>query len=99
MSISRKLAASLRSRRREMLDFVRALIALPTENPPGNSYPEMCPRLLETRLYARKGIPALAYGPGLLGVSHGPREFVPVRNIEKCALVYALTAARLLGAS
>jgi len=26
-------------------------------------------------------------------------EFVPVRNIETCALVYALTAARLLGAS
>lgn len=58
---------------------------------------EMCPGLLETRFYARKGIPALAYGPGLLAVSHGPHEFVPVRNIEQCALVYALTAVRLLG--
>jgi succinyl-diaminopimelate desuccinylase len=60
---------------------------------------EMCPGLLETRFYAQKGIPALAYGPGLLAVSHGPHEFVPLRNIENCALVYALTAVRLLGAS
>jgi len=59
---------------------------------------EMCPGLLETRFYAQKGIPALAYGPGLLAVSHGPHEFVPVRNIENCALVYALTAVRSLGA-
>jgi len=59
---------------------------------------ELCPGLLETRFYAQKGIPALAYGPGLLAVSHGPHEFVPVRNIENCALVYALTAVRLLGA-
>jgi len=52
--------------------------------------------LLETRFYVRQGIPALAYGPGLLTVSHGPKEFVPVGNIEKCAAVYALTAERLL---
>ncbi len=60
---------------------------------------EMCPGLLETRYYTQKGVPALAYGPGFLAVSHGPHEFIPVRNIENCALVYALTAARLLGAS
>jgi succinyl-diaminopimelate desuccinylase len=58
---------------------------------------EMCPGLLETRFYERKGVPALAYGPGLLSVSHGPREFVPVKNICDCALVYALTAAKMLG--
>jgi succinyl-diaminopimelate desuccinylase len=33
---------------------------------------EMCPGLLETRFYSLKGIPSLAYGPGLLSVSHGP---------------------------
>lgn len=58
---------------------------------------ELCPGLLETRFYARRGIPAFAYGPGLLTVSHGPNEFVPVRNITQCALIYALTAADVLG--
>jgi succinyl-diaminopimelate desuccinylase len=58
---------------------------------------EMCPGLLETRFYARRGIPALACGPGRLSVSHGPNEFVSVREMEYCAAVYALTAAQLLG--
>jgi len=58
---------------------------------------EMCPGLLETRFYAARGIPAFAYGPGLLTVSHGPDEFIPIRNIGQCAAVYALTAAELLG--
>ncbi|HXZ11553.1 MAG TPA: M20 family metallopeptidase [Candidatus Sulfotelmatobacter sp.] len=58
---------------------------------------EMCPGLLETRYYAARGIPALAYGPGLLSVSHGPNEFVALREMEKCAAVYALTAVRLFG--
>ena len=34
----------------------------------------MCPGLLETRFYAAYGIPAFAYGPGLLTVSHGPER-------------------------
>ncbi len=57
---------------------------------------EMCPGLLETRFYAVRGIPALAYGPGLLTVSHGPREFVPTRNLADSAAIYALTAAEVL---
>ena len=57
---------------------------------------EMCPGLLETRFYAAHGIPAFAYGPGLLTVSHGPNEFVPIRNIAQCAAIYALTAAQVL---
>jgi acetylornithine deacetylase/succinyl-diaminopimelate desuccinylase family protein len=56
---------------------------------------ELLHGLLETRYYTSQGIPALAYGPGLLTVSHGPNEFVPVRNIEQCAAVYALTAQKL----
>ena len=60
---------------------------------------EMCPGLLETRFYAARGIPAFAYGPGLLTVSHGPNEFVPIRNIAQCALIYALTAADVLRTS
>jgi len=57
---------------------------------------EMCPGLLETRFYAARGIPAFAYGPGLLTVSHGPNEFVPIRNIAQCALIYVLKAAEML---
>jgi acetylornithine deacetylase/succinyl-diaminopimelate desuccinylase family protein len=57
---------------------------------------EMCPGLLETRFYAARGIPAFAYGPGLLTVSHGPNEFVPIHNIAQCALIYALTAVEML---
>jgi acetylornithine deacetylase/succinyl-diaminopimelate desuccinylase-like protein len=57
---------------------------------------EMCPGLLETRFYAARGIPAMAYGPGLLSVSHGPNEFVPLENVRHCAAVYALTAAAAL---
>jgi succinyl-diaminopimelate desuccinylase len=56
---------------------------------------ELCPGLLETRFYAERGIPAFAYGPGLLTVSHGPNEFVPIDRIVQCASIYALTAARL----
>jgi succinyl-diaminopimelate desuccinylase len=57
---------------------------------------EMCPGLLETRFYAASGIPAFAYGPGLLTVSHGPNEFVPIERIVQCAGIYALTAAEML---
>ena len=57
---------------------------------------EMCPGLLEIRFYAERGIPAYAYGPGLLTVSHGPNEFVPLDRIVQCAQVYALTAEELL---
>lgn len=58
---------------------------------------EMCPGLLETRFYAERGIPALAYGPGILAVSHGPHEFVKLDRIVECATIYALTALDLLG--
>jgi acetylornithine deacetylase/succinyl-diaminopimelate desuccinylase-like protein len=57
----------------------------------------MCPGLLEIRFYVERGIPAFAYGPGLLTVAHGPNEFVPIDRIVQCAAVYALTAAELLG--
>ena len=55
---------------------------------------EMCPGLLENRFYAQRGVPAFAYGPGLLSVSHGPHEFVPLANIGDCAAVYALLARK-----
>jgi len=57
---------------------------------------EMCPGLLETRFYAEAGIPAYAYGPGLLSVAHGPNEYVDLRKVIDCAAIYALTAMDLL---
>ena len=58
---------------------------------------ELCPGLLEIRFYVERGIPAFAYGPGLLTVAHGPNEFVSIDRIVQCAAVYALAAAELLG--
>jgi acetylornithine deacetylase/succinyl-diaminopimelate desuccinylase family protein len=57
---------------------------------------EMCPGLLEIRFYAEQGMPAYAYGPGLLAVAHGPREFVDTDRIVECAAIYARTAATVL---
>jgi len=53
---------------------------------------EMCPGLLETRFYAAAGIPAYAYGPGLLSVAHGPNEYVDLRRVIDSAAIYALAA-------
>ena len=53
---------------------------------------EMCPGLLETRFYAVAGIPAYAYGPGLLSVAHGPNEYVDLRKVIDSAAIYALAA-------
>jgi succinyl-diaminopimelate desuccinylase len=58
---------------------------------------EMCPGLLETRFYAARGMPAYAYGPGLLSVAHGPKEYVDMRRVVECAAIYALTALEILG--
>jgi succinyl-diaminopimelate desuccinylase len=56
----------------------------------------MCPGLLEIRYYLMAGIPAYAYGPGLLQQAHHPDEFVLVDRIYECAAVYALTAIAVL---
>jgi succinyl-diaminopimelate desuccinylase len=57
---------------------------------------EMCPGLLEIRFYAAHGVPAYAYGPGLLSVAHGPNEYVDLRKMIDCAAVYALAAWEVL---
>lgn len=56
---------------------------------------ELCPALLEIRFYAERGMPAYAYGPGLLTLSHGPGEMVPIERLVECAQVYALAAAEV----
>jgi succinyl-diaminopimelate desuccinylase len=50
----------------------------------------LCPGVLETRWYAQLGIPAFAYGPGRLDVSHGPDELLDEAAMRSCAAVYAL---------
>ena len=60
---------------------------------------EMCPGLLEIRFYAGRGMPAYAYGPGLLSISHGPKEFVDTDRIVECAVIYARVAATVLDPS
>lgn len=57
---------------------------------------ELCHGIVEIRFYAERGAPAFAYGPGLLAVAHGSKEFIKRRDLENVATVYALTAARLL---
>jgi len=57
---------------------------------------EMCPGLLEIRFYAALGVPAYAYGPGLLSVAHGPNEYVDLRKVTDCAAIYGLTAWEML---
>jgi succinyl-diaminopimelate desuccinylase len=57
---------------------------------------EMCPGLLETRFYAAEGVPAYAYGPGMLSVTHGPNEYVDLRKMVDCAAIYALVASDML---
>jgi len=57
---------------------------------------EMCPGLLETRFYSAQGVPAYAFGPGLLAVAHGPNEYIDLRKVAECAAIYALTAIELL---
>jgi succinyl-diaminopimelate desuccinylase len=57
---------------------------------------EMCPGLLEVRFYAEEGMPAYAYGPGLLSIAHGPHEFVHTNRIVDCAVIYARVAATVL---
>jgi acetylornithine deacetylase/succinyl-diaminopimelate desuccinylase family protein len=57
---------------------------------------ELCPGLLETRFYTAQGVPAYAYGPGLLSVAHGPKEYVDLRKVSECAAIYALTAMEIM---
>jgi acetylornithine deacetylase/succinyl-diaminopimelate desuccinylase-like protein len=57
---------------------------------------ELCPGLLEIRFYAAQGIPAYAYGPGLLSVAHGPNEYVDLRKVIETAAIYASTAIEIL---
>jgi acetylornithine deacetylase/succinyl-diaminopimelate desuccinylase-like protein len=54
-----------------------------------------CPGVLEIRVYTRLGIPAVAFGPGLIGEMHGPDERVPVANLAAAVRIYGAAASRI----
>lgn len=57
---------------------------------------ELCPGLCEIRFFNNRGVPAYAFGPGLLQVSHGPVEYIKISEVLNCVYIYALTAVKLL---
>lgn len=57
---------------------------------------KLCPGLCEIRFFNNRHIPAYAFGPGLLEVSHGPAEYVNIKDVLNCTEVYVLIALRLL---
>lgn len=56
----------------------------------------MCPGCLESRVYTRAGIDAVAFGPGPMSVMHAPDEHVPVDNLVEACAVYATVLDRCL---
>lgn len=56
---------------------------------------ELCPGLCEIRFFNRHRIPAYAYGPGLLQVSHGPDEYVKISDVLKSTAIYVLAAQQV----
>ncbi|MFQ6083781.1 MAG: M20 family metallopeptidase [Candidatus Aminicenantia bacterium] len=59
----------------------------------------LCPGLCEVRYFINNGIPAFGYGPGLLAVSHGPEEYICLKDILNCTAIYVLTVLQVLGHS
>jgi succinyl-diaminopimelate desuccinylase len=57
----------------------------------------LCPGVLDTRWYSQIGIPAFSYGGGGLDVAHGPHEYIDEAAMRRCAAVYALFAAEIMG--
>lgn len=57
----------------------------------------LCPGVCEIRFFNKQGIPAYAYGPGLLEVSHGPEEYVRIPDLQDCTEIFIRTVLRLLG--
>lgn len=76
----------------EFVQAVAAAAAMETGERPSVT---CCPGVLETRVYNRLGIPAVAFGPGLIERMHAPDEDVPVANLVDAACIYAKVAAGL----
>lgn len=76
-------------------EFVQSVAAAATMVTGERPSVTCCPGVLETRVYNRLGIPAVAFGPGLIERMHAPDEDVPVANLVDAARIYARVAAAL----
>jgi acetylornithine deacetylase/succinyl-diaminopimelate desuccinylase-like protein len=76
-------------------DFVRTVAGAVTAVTGSMPTVTCCPGVLETRVYDQLGIPAVAFGPGLIERMHGPDEDVPIANLVDAAAVYAKVAGAL----
>ena len=76
-------------------DFVQAVAGAVTAITGSAPTVTCCPGVLETRVYHQLGIPAVAFGPGLIERMHGPDEDVPIANLGDAAAIYAELAGAL----
>ena len=76
----------------EFVRTVAAAVAAAAGTPPAVT---CCPGVLEIRVYDRLGIPAVAFGPGLIDKMHAPDEDVPIANLVAAAAIYAEVGAAL----
>jgi acetylornithine deacetylase/succinyl-diaminopimelate desuccinylase-like protein len=77
------------------IDFVRAVVEAAAAETGSAPSVTCCPGVLEIRVYRGLGIPAVAFGPGLVGEMHGPDERVPVANLAAASGIYAAVAGRI----
>src|SRR5215211_2367618 len=78
-------------------DFVRTVAAAATAVTGVPPSVTCCPGVLEVCVYHQLGIPAVAFGPGLIERMHGPDEDVPIANLVAAAAIYATVAGTLAG--
>lgn len=76
-------------------DFVQTVAAAVNEVTGALPTVTCCPGVLETRIYNQLGIPAVAFGPGLIERMHGPDEDVPIANLVDAAAIYVELAGAL----
>ncbi len=76
-------------------DFVQAVAGAVTAVTGSAPTVTCCPGVLETRVYHQLGIPAVAFGPGLIERMHGPDEDVPIANLVDASAIYAELAGAL----
>jgi succinyl-diaminopimelate desuccinylase len=75
--------------------FVQMVAAAVAERTGAAPTVTCCPGVLEIRIYRRLGIPAVAFGPGLIERMHSPDEDVPIANLTAAATIYADLANRV----